>query len=82
MIAAPAASGITKGQESGELNRGSSMQLSLLHPAADSSMMPQPDWVIPEDVEISQDSELDRNIRIACLFLVCFHMNIRSDVPD
>lgn len=47
----------------GELNRGASMQLSLLHPATDSSVTPPPEWVIPEDVEIVQDTEHDRTIR-------------------
>ncbi len=47
----------------GEMNRGSSMQLSLLPPATDSSMTPPPEWVIPEDVDIVQDTEHDRTIR-------------------
>jgi len=47
----------------GELNGGSSMQLSLLPPATDSSTTPPPEWVIPEDVEILQDTEHDGTIR-------------------
>ena len=45
----------------GEMNRGSSMQLSLLPPATASIRTPPPEWVIPEDVEI--DTEHDRTIR-------------------
>jgi len=47
----------------GRMNRGLSTQLSLLPPAIDSSMTPPPEWVIPEDVEILQDTEHDRTIR-------------------
>ena len=47
----------------GGINRGSSTQLSLLPPATDSSMMPPPEWVIPDDLEILQDTEHDRTIR-------------------
>jgi len=39
------------------------MQLSLLPPATDSSTTPPPEWVIPEDVEILQDTEHDGTIR-------------------
>ena len=44
----------------GELNRGSSMQLSLLPPATDSSMTP---LVTPADVDILQSTKHDTNIR-------------------
>jgi len=45
----------------GETNNGTSMQLSLLHPATDSSMTPE--WVMLEDAEILQHSGHDRTAR-------------------
>jgi len=47
----------------GGIIRGSSTQLSLLPPATDSSITPPPEWVIPDDLEILQDTEHDRTIR-------------------
>ena len=38
------------------------MELSLLHSATGSNLLPAPEWVIPEDVEV-QGSEEDRAAR-------------------